>query len=143
MNIDELKPGRLLDALVHDVVMNLKVPYDFDPKKVETQFGCNTCGSSGFLSAQDLPFYSTDIAAALAIVYHMTAHPDSGESIGYEPDFQLRWDIRCTDTKQWTADFYDGHSKRKWGNLAIKTYSQISPAHAICLAALKAVKNEY
>lgn len=136
--------GRELDALVAERVMGWEsitdeleiakregVPEDVDSKrwhrkqvwfKGNERMACEECGT--------LPGYSTSIAAAWEVVNHLLCH-------GWDEKhfFQLHYD----NVDLWDASFYkesssDGGGPEGWGTAD-------SPALAICLAALKAVRN--
>lgn len=112
MNIDELKPGRELDALIAERVMGLE--------RVTTPGGF-TVGwrPKGInLGAAPLDSYSTDIAAAWQVV----------EKLKWaEPELQWNDEEQC---------WYLFLAKCSPEQIAP---SSASAPHAICLAALKAV----
>lgn len=137
-----MKAGRELDALIAEKVMGT-------PKYWSVWFACSHYGNfNGLDQAQvyaekiqgdfkahvlpysDEPNYSTSIAAAWEVVNHLLCH-------GWDEKhfFQLHYD----NVDLWDASFYkesssDGGGPEVWGTAD-------SPALAICLAALKAVRN--
>lgn len=117
--MEDLKPGRELDALIAEKVMGWK----FNPGKVWIRPG----GPAPFEDVYKTqpPEYSTDISAAWEVVKKLKhLHPQ----ISY-----------CDTTCQWTLRFNNI-------NKEISEFSDIdgdsTAPHAICLAALKAVGYE-
>ena len=69
MDIDELKPGRELDALVAEKVMGWKrEEYWTAIGKGETTWHTGLMGPDGLREVNNYPDYSTDIAAAWDII---------------------------------------------------------------------------
>lgn len=112
-----MKPGRKLDALVAEKVMGFQVD----------SFGY--CVSQKGKIEEELPYYSTDIAAAWEIIPKLR-------------DRRIHVKLECGGLCDvWTVELFH------WGvfkdtftndNPRTKSSSQSAP-HAVCLAALKAV----
>ena len=114
----EMEAGRELDALVAEKVMKNK------HSNPETFGRCPTCGYDAFYP--DLPRYSTDIAAAWEVVEKMADTPGpNGDHWGFMLDYN---GVDCV------AAF--GH----WEDWEAKGAADTAP-HAICLAALAALKH--
>lgn len=118
-----MQPGRELDALVAEKVMGLPVKWATDPYR---EIGMPEKGRQPYLKGvaggvyydwADVPKYSTDIAAAWAVVERFT---------------RLNYDVALHTTREgWTCAFR--------GALLADAAQAPTAAHAICLAALKAV----
>lgn len=122
-----MKPGRELDALVAEKVMHKKHP--FYPKEEGMTFWEDAARRAvNKVCLNDVPRYSTDIAAAWDVVMRLE---------------------RTLDQTCWTGEFglsCDGVWQASWsfwrpkkGKWAVTADSYVSAPHAICLAALKAV----
>ena len=101
-----MEAGRELDALVAEKVMGAKVVF-----------------------VENVPYYSTDIAAAWEVVNHLLCH-------GWDEKYFFR--LHYDNVDLWDASFYkesssDGGGPDVWGT------ADTAPL-AICLAALKAVQ---
>jgi hypothetical protein len=116
-----MKPGRELDALVAEKVMGFKV--------IETD-ECNgedNLWLQGY-EDQELPSYSTDVAAAWEVVEKLKLFQvKQTDSDGYTDYVQLWQDSEGI----WTIGDWEDQ-------LLILSEGESAP-HAICLAALKAV----
>ena len=117
MNIDTMKAGLEMDALVAEKVMGLKLREDccgeYEYEIVPNEPSSITCWAR-------LPEYSTEIEAAWDIMDHLIdLHP----AIMWE---NCEWEC-CLD------DHNKGHGEQFWG------YADTAPL-AICRAALKAVE---
>lgn len=140
-----MKPGRELDLLVAEKVMGWR-------PIIRSEWPCIALANTpdnekeiAFLRAadlrgqyEDIPNYSTDIAAAWEVVEKMC--PEIPETHGgYCPQFELTSNKGVERT--WTASFYDRFGNAKWGTSSDKTFLACgySVSAAICLAALKAV----
>ena len=120
-----MKAGRELDAMVAEKVMgwiwvkdNHGVhiePGSVDDCDCKSHAGGNEC----------LPYYSTNIAPAWEVVEKLAASEDWDEH-----PFEIHKNYNFKPT--WTASF-DDYTHEGW--------SEVSAAHAICLAALKAVES--
>jgi hypothetical protein len=121
MNIDKMQPGRELDELVAKMLGWSNIDWHFDrvyPGR--TWIGGNPHGD-GDRYVEEVPFFSTDIAAAWQVVEKLR-----------EKSFAMT--ISTMGPRQQTSAFciYEGRkiTDHCWGDTA---------AHAICLAALKVV----
>lgn len=149
MKLEDLKPGRELDALVAENVMGCNVKariissdhkiYATEPGKEEiaipkweqTLFICQ-CTPMHIHNCDNgqIPEYSTSIADAWEVVEKITSilHEDIG------PEGQKRmlqtWEFKLSQLGDWTATF-DKTDR------FVSYYAETAP-HAICLASLKA-----
>lgn len=117
MNIDEMKPGHELDALVAEKVMG----HDFCP----IHHGYFCCG-------RQKGRYSTDIAAAWKVVEHMIEKYGIKAHNGFTLVRQDAGDDPVPDLL-WYCEF---------GNPAWQDGDGYTAPEAICKAALKAVTDE-
>lgn len=119
-----MKPGRELDALVGEKVMNGKRHIEHSVLAVDISAKTYTMGGG-----LEYPRYSTDIAAAWEVV----------EKVGrtwHGFHFLLQWTEPSWCSPQWEAGWYE------WSYGEVESRAKGSggtPAHAICVAALKAV----
>ena len=100
------KPGREFDALVAERVMGWPKAYDAE---ADVWYS---------ITADEIPRYSTDIAAAWEVVGHLTQMP------GFN-SIDLRIEPDCVIAEAWIYS-------------RAKTVEGDTAPHAICLAALKA-----
>lgn len=116
-----MKPGRELDALLAEKVMgiDLKSPCTGKAEPIYQDYICDSCGAIGFESNHfpEAKFYSSNIYSAFEIVDKLLKQDNI---------FELR---KCGT--YWFAEFAPNYAD-----------SEFSPAHAICLAALKSVGYE-
>ena len=131
MNVNEMEPGRELDALIAEKVMGWRRVNDEDPYFWPSKEMCDrlkeqypdVIGYDYFPA----PLFSTDTAAAWEVVEHMINTP------GPDGDY---WDVILDITSMKTICVM--------GELAdyrVQAESKSTP-HAICLVALKAVTHE-
>lgn len=119
--MEELKPGRELDALIAEKVMGLEVLSNKD---------CYISGERKDMSgeitriASVIPGYSTEIKAAWEVV----------EKIGSNEQWQINIEYR-QDEGYWVFI-----KERISSGAGTFVADSITAPHAICLAALKAVK---
>jgi hypothetical protein len=117
MKIDELKPGRELDALVAEKVMGLLV---IEPLRLYYRHPTVT---------DEIPEYSTEIAAAWEVVE------------------KIKTQVKAeTDSRDFTIMYVDNKWLVGWaleydGGMD-KLVSADTAPHAICLAALKVVSSQ-
>lgn len=133
-----LQPGRELDALVAVHVMDLKKARHKIKQEVvghgmmaET---CSICGANNFadtLKFPCVPSYSTDIAAAWTVVEKLQAQ---GKSLC------MHWDAHELNKSFYIANHIDGLTCRGFSGLDLFEVESDSAAHAVCLAALKAME---
>ena len=126
MKISDLRPGRELDAVIHEQVMgqNLITPCDGDIGELPISSDgwlCMECGHTGYLGSDTahhrrVPDYSTDIATAWQVVEKITEPPGNRAS---------------ADANVVFATLFD--------NASMWAMKSSEAAAAICLAALKAV----
>lgn len=145
MSLDELKPGRELDALVAEKVMGLQV--ETDPLKYFSgaavaehveHFGKyrrveSISGGADIPLFWKLPHYSTDISAAWEVVEWFRKNK---KALGFSFDVHWLdpdWRIENYDTG------YSGYLYRGWKEGQEFDVQSSTFPHAICLAALKAV----
>jgi hypothetical protein len=112
-----MTPGRELDALVAEKVMGLTV-------YPEGRDHVGPCWSKGGFHEEQVPNYSTDIAAAWSVVEAFT----SGNVNGHSCHSSVRFGAGNQSWNAWFA----------WGTERHEAHGE-SPMEAICLAALKAV----
>lgn len=107
-----MNPGRELDALVAEKVMGIAIPEGADTQYLET--------------CMDLPYYSTDIAAAWEVVEKL-----------FQSGFDLYLEtFKDDEDKPQCRVSFQAIDNQDKGSGPI--YADTAP-HAICLAALKAV----
>jgi hypothetical protein len=143
-----LKCGRELDKLIAESVMDLETGSIGDRLIVMTVGGCGTHACQK-LHPKTMPEYSTDIAAAWEVVEKLRL---SGLTV----------DINAyPENREWLEPPYEGAKAQEWKLTKSATYYMCriskynedfaawvcytedegdSPAHAICLAALKTIK---
>lgn len=130
-----IKPGRELDLLIADKIFGFVVKDRF--------FGEEKPITSGvalqFMSEMSaIPKYSSDISAAFEVVNKIKSLQPKLDD-GYITGFQIRF---YSNKNYWKAGFCGGDGSHEddrflWYNEFDAT-SEISAAHAICLAALRA-----
>lgn len=115
--VDELE-GRELDCAVAEEVMGLRICHD--P-------GCAAWGGlHEFDEGEEIPHYSTDIAAAWEVVDRM-------KEVGRFPEIRFGYD-------GWYAIHHEGD--HHCGHPCVKAgATESTPPEAICRAALKAVRS--
>jgi hypothetical protein len=137
MGVTALNPGCELDALIAEKVMGCRVSNGrcgCEPINIASSYvvlGYEKRPHEGYSGAfrlqEQLPPYSTDIAAAWEVV----------EKVWKETWFSLD-KYRHHETKEWVWDA--GQVDLICGELSISNRVEgLTPAHAICLAALKAL----
>lgn len=150
--MEEMKPGREMDAELARKVMGcdvhkLEIPIGTaymlaesgkEPKELYDQITVYSCQCSPIhvhnLKNGEIPEYSTDIAAAWEVVEKI-------KEVKVKEGKEESWMFTVTfeqDTKKWLAGYqyvYCDYSTN-WINGAIAE----TPAHAICLSALAALK---
>lgn len=133
-----MKPGRELDALIAREVFKEQVV----SKTLKNGHTRCTIGEPDWYDIQgdmqlanSVPAYSDDIKDAWEIVTQLTLVAKDALS-GYNPQLELQSYERDADYQGWCAIFYDRFGKTKWKNCINLAYGE-TPAHAICLAALK------
>lgn len=123
-----MKPGRELDALVAEKVMGWKFTGGFstDPELGSDRWATDSNGHERFY--QDVPYYSTDIAAAWEVVEILSDR------------FDFRVHTRAGYTGKWVAFGYNPQKSKEMqeGDFQYGVFKSSLP-HAICLAALKTV----
>lgn len=126
---DYMNPGRELDALIAEKVMGWK------NIKGELYW---LAGLSDRGIAEDVPYYSTDIAAAWEVFEKIkTLKNNLSIQISGTSDCPnllsvvIRWYIYVADWENGDVMRFSVHE------------SQLTAPHAICLAALKAIENKY
>jgi hypothetical protein len=117
-------PGRELDALVAEKVMGI-APFDMPSVQVKDGFDKVVVGiiANEWLKRQEVPNYSTDIAAAFDVLSAM-------EKLRQGWDY---WQLNKN-----VCRWYSSEQNGREGNPNVMATGE-STAHAICLAALKAV----
>ncbi len=122
--IDQLKPGRELDALIAEKVMGCQVAQDSETGDfVQWEPAYTEALGHGFYERHGrVPNYSTDISAAWAVITHL-----------YE---QLGCEHAVTS---WDEGGAQVHFHTPNHSVDVMSRSD-TVAHAICLAALKAVE---
>jgi len=134
MNIDNLEPGRELDALVAEKVMGIETEwYHYEPKNCYrlVKKGHATDAWSAAMAEADVSSYSTKFGAAMKVVAKII------ESDRWEL-FDIQWSHPDSDTtpkSSWWACFIPFDDDAEWYSGEGDT-----PALAICRAALKVVE---
>jgi hypothetical protein len=120
----DLQPGRELDALVAEKVFGALISDPIFAGSMIYQGKDNQGKDKGFAvsgTIEDVPHYSTDIAAAWEVLEKVREQvPDFGFGIDDKPGEFRTYAVRIGDCMA----------------------TSISAPHSICLAALKAVGNE-
>lgn len=137
-----MKPGRELDALIAEKVMELKDVRRQTQGWHTDQLMHGPVRVGGVASM--VPDYSTNIGDAWMVVEKLKNVICSGE--GFRPEFELICSEDNIDAQGWQAVFYDRHGSGAWHDYKgrdkewphFSAYGETAP-HAICLAALKAV----
>lgn len=134
--MNELKPGRELDVLIAERVMGWE-PREENPVKWR-----NPDTSDGYRTDDDLPGFSTDIAAAWGVWGRLT-------TMKYKANLTL---VRLADNKYVVTALMGGAGtdiystdKKPWhedGYLDEDTVGDTAP-HAICLAAMRAYDEKF
>jgi hypothetical protein len=120
----DLKPGRELDALIAEKVMGLILERDCTVQNVVT--GVYLVSRNPFQVAE-IPHYSTSIADAWEVVEKL-------ESDGFLPSMY--------SNEEWEVEFNKNDGRFLQSADTVGFGRALTAAHAICLAALKAVEGK-
>lgn len=121
MNIDELKAGRELDALIAEKVMGLRSELSLASSQQKYEQIRN--------KIEHCPIYSTDIAAAWEVVEKMNLLSADFKLVAYDSGYV--WVAEFKTTREMPGTIYRE-------TIEHKGEAESSP-HAICIAALKAI----